>query len=167
MDSIAKIICAENLPDEFLSEDVSSCEVPSSEKILLNMNQKSLSNKKKVHMKMFNFDPLETQPNLKNRSTFSSSKKPSKFKTKPDCQERHFGTVCKNFDSTSNLPENKPKKSLKQEIRELLKVAAKIRNSKNLKNTSNYEEFIEPLETRRVQTHIENVTMRDVRPSPQ
>ncbi|CAI2368457.1 unnamed protein product [Moneuplotes crassus] len=135
MDSTQKIQFDENLSDDLLNEKVTTCCIRSSAKILINMSQNSLTNKKIRKNSYMNDNALvhfqegekelEEPPRLGlNKQKLVSSENERRVK-----------------NAVFQASYKKSSTSLKQEISNLLKYAAQIRNKKMLKSCDSQEAF--------------------------
>lgn len=164
MSGLPKIEFDENLTDEVLSEEVSLWKVRSSEKILKNMEFKSLSNKKQASAQRFSFSPKVTSlyktesPNL--LSPFDTRKQ----RHGSYCDSRKMSELNKEGEESVDNDEIKSKGSLKDDISSLLKVAAGIRKRMEDADIKIEKEgdFTKAWEKSNEESYI---TMRDVKPS--
>ncbi|CAI2366009.1 unnamed protein product [Moneuplotes crassus] len=164
MNSVPKITCDENISDEFLSEEVSSCRVPTSKKILENMSFKSMSMRKQTGMKKLSFNPRDASYCVQNNDLTHGLKENSN-KQSYWSEEIKYGNINKPHILSSSAKTGKPRNSLKKEISSLLKVAAEIRSNKKSKSAFSKQKFPEPPQKRREPPICNDLTMRDVKPS--
>ncbi|CAI2363936.1 unnamed protein product [Moneuplotes crassus] len=164
MKSITKISFDENISDEFLSEDVSSCKIPSSAKILENMSYKSMSTRKQTEEK-FKFNPVETYSYLHLHKNLPQKLKDKKPRLNSYCEEIKSEAMSRPQDLCKSTEKQKQRHSLKQEISNLLKIAAEIRSNEKSKGKFTEQEYDEPLRKRREAPSQDNITMRDIPPS--
>ncbi|CAI2362468.1 unnamed protein product [Moneuplotes crassus] len=87
MNSINNFYGDENLSDELLSEDVVSCEVRGSEKILHNMGRKSLSNKKPLSGVELDCEPQESLNNISKDKICSQGRSIFRQKKSKSCDQ--------------------------------------------------------------------------------
>ncbi|CAI2364374.1 unnamed protein product [Moneuplotes crassus] len=159
MNSPSIIQLDENLSDEFLSEDVSSLKIRGSDKILANMDRKSLSNKKRG---LLNFticvEPLD---NVKVEG-YSGASLARSMNEGINIPERNIRPSSSNKARVRTAyGDNKSTVSLKSEISSLLKVVGKIRKrTGSQKGKKANDKFV----LKEVPSTSENITMRDVAP---
>ncbi|CAI2370228.1 unnamed protein product [Moneuplotes crassus] len=138
MEVVNKTQYDENLSDELLSEEVSSGSIRHSEKILINMSENSLSNKKRKKnsfMSESSLNLLHEEEEFKKSDNLDSQK--------PKISSLNNQKRARNNSSQINYL--KPNSSLKQEISHLLKHAALIRIRKMSENCEHKESSKEDL----------------------
>ncbi|CAI2369085.1 unnamed protein product [Moneuplotes crassus] len=126
MDALPKIEFDENLSEDLLNEEVSSCSIRRSEKILLNMSKNSLSSKKKRNNSLEKSSTILKFPDCDGGSP-SLELKLNEIGDSNNCKTKS--------QPISKVKEKKSNFSLKQEISALLKYAARIREKKMLKDS--------------------------------
>ncbi|CAI2362615.1 unnamed protein product [Moneuplotes crassus] len=160
MNSINNFYGDENLSDELLSEDVVSCEVRGSEKILHNMGRKSLSNKKPSSGVELDLESQKSLNNISKDKICSQGRSIFRQKKSKSCDqvEEHHKSLRGNTPH-SEYDYVQPGTSLKSEISNLLRYSAQLR--KKSENASRYTKF--PSEDHnQVYGDCYLVTMRDI-----
>ncbi|CAI2362112.1 unnamed protein product [Moneuplotes crassus] len=160
----SKHACDENLSDELLSEDATSSKVKISDKIIVNMERKSISWKK-------------GEPERKNRNCSSKPKSNTSasfltiFESKTNERERFSSddrphesldfSILEDEKHNTNLL--KSQRSLKKDISHLLRLAAAIRKEKeNLNIKENIK--MEHIPSSEDFSCCRTITMKDVSP---
>ena len=159
MNITSRIYCEENLSEDFLSEEVSSRSIRSSDKIFENMEAKSLSKKRSPFYQKLCFSLADAAgDSTDDASTPSpiSSKNQRKY-TYPG--DRPLSTFSNTL--SPNMTEVNPRPSLRDDISSLLKVAAGMRHRKESTNT---RKVMEQGELEKPHQPY-NITMRDIKAS--
>lgn len=154
-----KIQFDENLSEDFLSEQVSSCKIRTSEKILSNMSWKSLSQKKNLNRLDFNL--WEVQGKL---TTAEAQSEASPWKRLIEIKEstknnRKMSSFSKACESPYKSDKSGRSSSLKSEISSLLKVVGSIRKRDMIKKKeSKFKPKTSPMIP-------QEITMREIAPA--
>ncbi|CAI2362201.1 unnamed protein product [Moneuplotes crassus] len=159
-----KHVCDENLSDELLSEDVSSSKVKISDKIIVNMERKSISWRKGDTERKLSNCSLESKPNTS--ASFltifeSKTDKRERFTIDDKPHESLDFTILEDKKHNTNLL--KPQRSLKKDISHLLRLAAAIRKEKeNLNIKENIK--MEHIPSSEDFSCCRTITMKDLNP---
>ncbi|CAI2371074.1 unnamed protein product [Moneuplotes crassus] len=148
-----------NLTESLLDEGVVPNKIPTLEKMILGTNLKILSCRKKEDDQIFTFSMAELAQNLSQNDPTKIVKAPVISKTQ---RERNWTNYKRSY-RISCSETNKTRASLKEDIRSLLKVAAKLRQEDLENNQQKLKEINQPKSAKK-SDDSKYVTMDDVEP---
>ncbi|CAI2358832.1 unnamed protein product [Moneuplotes crassus] len=154
-----KIQFDENLSEDFLSEEVSSCKIRTSEKILANMSRKSLSHKKYMNQLDFSFCAIQDKSTTTGAQSEASPLNRLIEIKESSKKARKMSSFNKACESPDKSDKSQHSSSLKSEISILLKVVGSIRKRDMMQNKeSKFKPKTSPM-------IAQEITMRGIAPA--